>query len=257
MLPFDFGTTPATDAGIPGLNLDDLHLRPAPARSINGGDYRARRTGTSAPALRRQPLQLPARRRTRSSSSSSATSPSCMGNHTFKFGIDIRRAYNLRVPSDAHRSGELRLQRRTAPAGPTGGGLGAGDLPARRRDELQPLRQHQHGRARAAVAAVLLRAGHLARQPEADAQLRPAARHHQPADGQRAGQRRLARPRHRRDPGWRASATSTWPATSRTSFNWAPRLGATYQLNEKTVIRARLRPQLRHRRVRLDSSATA
>ena len=30
VLPFDFGTTPATDAGIPGLNLDnDVHLRPA------------------------------------------------------------------------------------------------------------------------------------------------------------------------------------------------------------------------------------
>jgi hypothetical protein len=29
------------------------------------------------------------------------------GNHTFKFGGDIRRAYNLRVPSDNHRSGEL------------------------------------------------------------------------------------------------------------------------------------------------------
>ena len=30
-----------------------------------------------------------------------------LGNHTFKFGVDVRRAYNLRVPSDAHRSGEL------------------------------------------------------------------------------------------------------------------------------------------------------
>ena len=30
-----------------------------------------------------------------------------LGNHTMKFGIDVRRAYNLRVPSDNHRSGEL------------------------------------------------------------------------------------------------------------------------------------------------------
>jgi len=29
------------------------------------------------------------------------------GNHTVKFGIDIRRAFNLRVPSDSHRSGQL------------------------------------------------------------------------------------------------------------------------------------------------------
>ena len=33
------------------------------------------------------------------------------GNHTSKAGIDVRRAYNLRVPSDQHRSGELYVQR--------------------------------------------------------------------------------------------------------------------------------------------------
>jgi hypothetical protein len=44
------------------------------------------------------------------------------GNHTMKFGIDVRRAYNLRVPSDAHRSGELNFENdRTR--GPSGGGL--------------------------------------------------------------------------------------------------------------------------------------
>jgi len=45
------------------------------------------------------------------------------GNHTIKFGIDIRRAYNLRVPSDSHRSGELTFNEQGT-AGPTGGGLG-------------------------------------------------------------------------------------------------------------------------------------
>ena len=45
--------------------------------------------------------------RTRISSSSSATPSKFVGNHTFKFGVDVRRAYNLRVPSDVHRSGEL------------------------------------------------------------------------------------------------------------------------------------------------------
>ena len=33
-----------------------------------------------------------------------------LGNHTFKVGLDIRRAYNLRVPSDSHRSGQLQFQ---------------------------------------------------------------------------------------------------------------------------------------------------
>src|SRR5262249_26716433 len=44
------------------------------------------------------------------------------GNHTFKFGPDIRRLQNLRVPSDQHRSGELVF----APdltSGPTSAGL--------------------------------------------------------------------------------------------------------------------------------------
>ncbi|MDP9324733.1 MAG: TonB-dependent receptor, partial [Acidobacteriota bacterium] len=45
------------------------------------------------------------------------------GNHNFKVGLDVRRANNLRVPSDAHRSGELSFStNRTRNA--QGGGLG-------------------------------------------------------------------------------------------------------------------------------------
>ena len=44
-------------------------------------------------------------------------------NHTVKFGVDVRHASNLRVPSDSHRSGELTFNvDRTR--GPNGGGLG-------------------------------------------------------------------------------------------------------------------------------------
>ena len=47
-----------------------------------------------------------------------------VGNHSFKFGIDVRRAYNLRVPSDAHRSGELTFNAdRTSLNGSGGMGL--------------------------------------------------------------------------------------------------------------------------------------
>ena len=47
-----------------------------------------------------------------------------VGNHSFKFGIDIRRAYNLRVPSDNHRSGELTFDsNRTSLNGQGGLGL--------------------------------------------------------------------------------------------------------------------------------------
>jgi len=45
------------------------------------------------------------------------------GKHTFKFGPDIRRLQNLRVPSDQHRSGEIAFAT-TFTQGPAGGGLG-------------------------------------------------------------------------------------------------------------------------------------
>ena len=43
--------------------------------------------------------------RTSTSSSSSATSRSCSAATRSRSGLDVRRAHNLRVPSDAHRSG--------------------------------------------------------------------------------------------------------------------------------------------------------
>ena len=85
------------------------------------------------------------------------------GNHTFKAGVDVRRAYNLRVPSDAHRSGELTFDAEPH-ARTVGGGLGLATFLLGDVTQLRPLRQPEHRCARAAVAALLLRAGHLARQ---------------------------------------------------------------------------------------------
>src|SRR5258708_5439879 len=47
------------------------------------------------------------------------------GNHTFKFGADIRYAYNLRVPSDKHRAGELTFdgKQTQGPGGDGGSGI--------------------------------------------------------------------------------------------------------------------------------------
>ena len=56
VLPFDFGTPPAADAGIPGLNLDDFLLGPVRRVSFE----RRSAVSTSARAWG-QPLQLPAR----------------------------------------------------------------------------------------------------------------------------------------------------------------------------------------------------
>jgi hypothetical protein len=46
------------------------------------------------------------------------------GNHQLKFGADIRYARNLRVPSDAHRSGEIHFDQNVTSNVAAGGGLG-------------------------------------------------------------------------------------------------------------------------------------
>jgi len=46
------------------------------------------------------------------------------GNHQFKFGADFRYAMNLRVPSDAGRTGDYTFDYRTTSGGPTGGNGG-------------------------------------------------------------------------------------------------------------------------------------
>ena len=85
---------------------------------------------------------------------------------------------------------------------------------------------------------------------EADAQLRPAARHHQPADRQRGGQRRLPRSDHRRDP--RRRRRRHRPGRQRQEppeLGAAPRRDLPARREDRHP--RRLRPQLRHRRVRI------
>ena len=163
------------------------------------------------------------------------------GNHTSKVGLDMRRAYNLRIPSDQSPLRAVDVQSRCAP------GADAGAVAWAWPRSCSGMSQLRRGfaryisasirSARAAVAACLLRPGHLAREPEAHAQLRVAPRRHQPADRQRG--RATARgsicPRVR---AWSAASGDIDLAGNvENRLNWAPRLGATYQLNEKTVIR--------------------
>lgn len=117
VLPFDFGTTPAADAGIPGLNVDKTFSSGLPAGFVEGtGGFNF---GSGLGVNRCNcPLDQD---ETQWQLVGNVTK--LRGNHSFKAGVDIRRANNLRVPSDAHRSGELSFsQNRTI--GPTGGGLG-------------------------------------------------------------------------------------------------------------------------------------
>src|SRR5205823_14532295 len=119
VLPFDFGTTPAKDAGIPGLNLDNNFTS-----GLFGGfigedsDSRRIRFGSGLGVNRcncpldedEKQVQLV------------GNVTRLVQNHTVKFGADIRRAWNLRVPSDQHRSGELNFSNNRT-IGPNGGGL--------------------------------------------------------------------------------------------------------------------------------------
>jgi carboxypeptidase family protein/TonB-dependent receptor-like protein len=123
VLPFDFGTTPASDAGIPGLNLDDTFSSGLPAGFV-GGD------GTTAPGdfefgsgLGVNRCNCPLDQNEKQFQLVGNVTKQMASTHSVKFGIDVRRAYNLRVPSDAHRSGEMTFSpNRTSLNG--AGGLG-------------------------------------------------------------------------------------------------------------------------------------
>ena len=124
VLPFDFGTTPATDLGIPGLNFDDFSSGLFNGEVDNGGDY----PGPGGPGNFRFGSGLGVNRcncplaQNEKQWQIVSNFTRLLGSHTIKFGGDIRRAYNLRVPSDQHRSGVLRFHGdRTR--GTEGGGL--------------------------------------------------------------------------------------------------------------------------------------
>jgi hypothetical protein len=101
--PGGLGTSPAKDAGIPGLNLDTTFTSGMPGFFIdgNGGAQLGYALGVNqcnCPlAQREQQYQFV------------ANVTKTVGNHNLKFGGDVRRALNLRVPSDSHRAGELRF----------------------------------------------------------------------------------------------------------------------------------------------------
>ena len=130
VVPNGFGTTPAQDIGIPGLNTGDDFTSGQPAYFVgqSGGD------GTDAGLLSKTgglsnfgfglgvnccncPL---VEQEDQFQFVNNLTK--ILGNHQVKFGADIRYARNLRVPSDNHRAGELSFaETRTADAALGGG----------------------------------------------------------------------------------------------------------------------------------------
>jgi outer membrane receptor protein involved in Fe transport len=101
VLPLGLGTSPAADAGIPGLNLDKFFTSGMPGIFINGdGGF------NFGYSLGTNQCNCPLDQKEQQFQWISNTTW-IKGAHTFKFGGDLRYAKNLRVPSDAHRAGEL------------------------------------------------------------------------------------------------------------------------------------------------------
>jgi carboxypeptidase family protein/TonB-dependent receptor-like protein len=241
VLPFDFGTTPAKDAGIPGLNLDTGFTS-----GLFGGFVQGDRGFNFGSGLGVNRCNCPLNE-DESQLQLVANVTRIVSDHTVKFGVDVRHASNLRVPSDAHRSGELTFSD-TRTIGPNGGGLG--------------------------IATFLLGdVTHFSRytSPFTDAGERQWRHFYYAQDTWHAGSKltlnyglRLdfINPQTVSDVGrggfilasvTDASGAIVIPSPQisvagvgnvplnggiQNHANWAPRVGATYQLNEKTVLRA-------------------
>ena len=108
--PNDASLTPMKDAGIPGINLGDSFTQGFSQLSFAGNSSSdiAKQAGISefgegldvgrcnCPLLESENQLQFVNNWTKTS-----------GNHSYKFGGDIRYALNLRVPSDRHRTGEI------------------------------------------------------------------------------------------------------------------------------------------------------
>jgi hypothetical protein len=122
VLPFDYGTTPAADIGIPGLNLDNTFTSGLPGFGIGNFDQSAPGDFEAGSGLAVNRCNCPLDQDEKQWQAVGNVTK-IWGNHSIKVGADVRRAYNLRVPSDSHRSGELEFNAART-RGPSGGGMG-------------------------------------------------------------------------------------------------------------------------------------
>lgn len=131
VLPGGIGTSPAGDAGIPGLNVDDFFTSGMPAFGIEapgvGTNFDDRRQFKFGFSLFANGCNCPLDQQEQQYQFVNNWNL-IRGDHGYRFGADIRYALNLRVPSDAHRAGQLFFrQAGTAsvdPGGTTSGGEG-------------------------------------------------------------------------------------------------------------------------------------
>ncbi len=100
---YDAGTAFATQLGIPGLNTSDPITSGAPGFSISQPDGSNLFLGSSLDANRCNCSLIEREDQFQIANNWTKT----LGNHSVKFGTDLRYARNLRVPSDANRAGIL------------------------------------------------------------------------------------------------------------------------------------------------------
>ena len=117
VLPNGVGTSPAADAGIPGLNLDAFFASGMPEFNIQGTGGTDFGFGYSLGVNR---CNCPLDQKEQQWQFVNNWT-NIRGNHSIKWGADIRYARNLRVPSDKHRAGQLNFNTRRT--GSPGGGL--------------------------------------------------------------------------------------------------------------------------------------
>lgn len=99
--PNDAGTTPAADAGLPGLNTGSPSTTGMPAFYIQGsGGF------NFGYGLNVNQCNCPLKE-TENQFQWVNNWTKIAGNHTIKFGVDVRRNQQQRIPSDSHRSGEI------------------------------------------------------------------------------------------------------------------------------------------------------
>jgi hypothetical protein len=99
--PGGANTTPASDAGIPGLNLGTSDTSGMPAFYVNGNGgfnfgYSLAINACNCPLSE-----------TENHFQWVTNWTKITGNHTIGWGADLRRAQQQRIPSDSHRSGEI------------------------------------------------------------------------------------------------------------------------------------------------------
>jgi hypothetical protein len=121
--PGGVGTTPATDAGIPGLNMGTLYTSGMPYFAVNSPGTQLFSFGYALGQNSEIQCNCPL---TESEHQYQFVNnwTKIHGNHTIKFGADVRYAHNLRIPSDAHRAGQLDFNNDTTQGPGAVGGVG-------------------------------------------------------------------------------------------------------------------------------------